>query len=417
MPGPLRIVLVDDHEMVRHGLKAMLAPFRSRIRVVGEADGVEDAIALVDGLDPDIVLSDVRLQGASGLDLCRRLCANGSGRRVVLLSVYDDEQYLYQALRAGAAGYLIKRITGDDLVRHLELVHDGETVIDPGMAGRAVASAARLHSGEFWPGARHGLTHRESEVLSLVVSGLSQPRDRGPAGGGGGDGQEPSQLRLPQARRQGPGRCRGGRAARGHLPVSGPSAPRRPALTGLADLEQENALLLAIVEAASSGPDVEPLAAAVARLIVEATATDVCFVHVLDDGGHSLTLVGATPPFDEEVGTVRLPIGTGVTGWVAEHRVPAVILDDKQADARYLPIPALRGHRLHLDGVGADDERPRRPGRRPQRAHGGPPRVHAARHPAAHHDRQPGGGRAALRLGCTAGWRPASAPRSSSPSR
>lgn len=109
------------------------------------------------------------------------------------------------------------------------------------------------------------------------------------------------------------------------------------------DLERENALLLAIVEAASSGPDVEPLAAAVARLIVAATATDVCFVHVLDDEARSLTLVGATPPFDGEVGTVRLPIGTGVTGWVAEHGRPVVIVDDKRSDARYLPIPALRG--------------------------------------------------------------------------
>jgi two-component system NarL family sensor kinase len=117
----------------------------------------------------------------------------------------------------------------------------------------------------------------------------------------------------------------------------------RPALSGLADLERENALLLAIVEATSSGPDVEPLAAAVARLIVDATATDVCFVHVLDDAGHSLTLVGATPPFDGEVGTVRLPLGTGVTGWVAERGEPAVIVDDKQADPRYLPVPALRG--------------------------------------------------------------------------
>jgi DNA-binding NarL/FixJ family response regulator len=173
MPGPLRIVLVDDHEMVRHGLKAMLAPFRHRVRVVGEAEGVEDALPLVDGLDPDIVLSDVRLRGASGLDLCRRLRDSESPSRVVLLSVYDDDQYLFQAMRAGAAGYLIKRVTGEDLVRHLELVHTGETVIDPSMAGRAVASAARLHSGEFWPGARHGLTHRESEVLSLIVSGLS----------------------------------------------------------------------------------------------------------------------------------------------------------------------------------------------------------------------------------------------------
>jgi DNA-binding NarL/FixJ family response regulator len=169
----MRIVLVDDHEMVRHGLKAMLAPFAARVRVVGEAEGGDDAVPVIDGLDPDIVLCDVRLGGASGLDLCRRLREHRPDRRVVLLSVYDDEQYLFEALRAGAAGYLLKRITGEDLVRHLELVHAGETVIDPSMAGRAVASAARLKSGEFWPGARHGLTHRESEVLALLVSGLS----------------------------------------------------------------------------------------------------------------------------------------------------------------------------------------------------------------------------------------------------
>ncbi|MGQ0576009.1 MAG: response regulator [Pseudonocardia sp.] len=170
---PLRLVLVDDHEMVRHGLKAMLAPFRGRVRVVGEAEGPDEAVSVVDGLDPDIVLCDVRLAGASGLDLCRMLRDRTPERRVVLLSVYDDDQYLFQALRAGAAGYLLKRITGEDLVRQLELVHAGETVIDAAMAGRAVAAAARMQSGEFWPGARHGLTHRESEVLALLVTGLS----------------------------------------------------------------------------------------------------------------------------------------------------------------------------------------------------------------------------------------------------
>jgi two-component system NarL family sensor kinase len=110
-----------------------------------------------------------------------------------------------------------------------------------------------------------------------------------------------------------------------------------------ADPERENALLLGIIEAAASGPDVEPLAAAVARLITDATATDVCFVHVLDDTGHSLTLAGATPPFDAQVGRVRLPLGTGVTGWVAAHREPVVIPQDKDADPRYVPIPGLRG--------------------------------------------------------------------------
>jgi len=88
-------------------------------------------------------------------------------------------------------------------------------------------------------------------------------------------------------------------------------------LLGLTDRERESTLLLAIIEATAEGPGVEPLAAAVAKLIVAATATDVCFVHVLDDTGQSLSLAGATPPFDKEVGRIHLTLGTGVTGWVA----------------------------------------------------------------------------------------------------
>lgn len=170
---PVRVVLVDDHEMVLQGLKAMLARFASRVRVVGEAGEADEAERLVTGLDPDVVLCDVRLRGSSGLDLCRRLVERDPRRRVVLLSVYDDEQYLYQALRAGAAGYLLKRVSGEELAGHLERVHAGETVVDPGLAARAAVSAARMAAGEFWPGARLGLSQRESEVLALLVAGLS----------------------------------------------------------------------------------------------------------------------------------------------------------------------------------------------------------------------------------------------------
>ncbi len=102
-------------------------------------------------------------------------------------------------------------------------------------------------------------------------------------------------------------------------------------------------LLLSIIEAVSAGPEVEPLAAAVARLITAATTTDVCFVHVLDDAERSLTLAGATPPFDSAVGEVQLAMGVGVTGWVASRREPAVIAEHKELDPRYVPIPALRG--------------------------------------------------------------------------
>jgi DNA-binding NarL/FixJ family response regulator len=171
--GPVRLVLVDDHEMVIEGLKAMLAGFSSKVRVVGQAVGVARAVSVVDSLDPDVVLCDVRMQDSSGLDLCLTLRQRNPDRKVVMLSVYDDEQYLFQALRVGASGYLLKSISSDELVRQLELVRTGESAIDPGLAARAVDTASRLRRDEFWPGARQGLTQRESEILSYMVTGLS----------------------------------------------------------------------------------------------------------------------------------------------------------------------------------------------------------------------------------------------------
>ncbi|GAA0967946.1 response regulator transcription factor [Actinocorallia libanotica] len=173
MAAPVRVVLVDDHEMILAGLQAMLSGFTGRVRVVGQAAEPAEANRLVVSLRPDIVLLDVRLGQHSGLDLCRSLSATAPGTRIVFLSVYDDEQYVFEALRAGAAGYLLKRVDGLELVRRLEEVAVGETVVDPTLAGRMAASVARLGRGEFWPGANRGLTQRESEVLSLLVGGLS----------------------------------------------------------------------------------------------------------------------------------------------------------------------------------------------------------------------------------------------------
>ncbi|MBX9920735.1 MAG: response regulator transcription factor [Mycolicibacterium frederiksbergense] len=171
--GPVRLVLVDDHAMVIEGLKAMLAGYQSKVRVIGQAVGAERAVEVIDSLDPDVVLCDIRMDGSSGLDLCLLLRQRNPHCKVVMLSVYDDEQYLFQALRVGASGYLLKSISSDELVRQLELVRDGETAIDPGLAARAVDTASRLQRDEFWPGARQGLTQRESEILSYMVTGLS----------------------------------------------------------------------------------------------------------------------------------------------------------------------------------------------------------------------------------------------------
>lgn len=170
---PVRIVMVDDHEMVLHGITAMLTHFSDDVTIVGIATGLADAMTLVRSETPDVVLCDVRLGKDSGLDLCRQIKAADPKIHVVFLTVYDDEQYLYQALRVEASGYVLKRVDGAELVGHLRRVMDGETVIDPTLAGRIALTAAKLSAGEFWPGAHLGLTQRESEVLALLVANHS----------------------------------------------------------------------------------------------------------------------------------------------------------------------------------------------------------------------------------------------------
>ncbi len=171
--APIRLVLVDDHEMVLHGLTAMLAHFADQVCVLGTATSYDAALAAVDEHRPDVLLCDVRLGRASGLDLTLTVTTQYPDTKVVLLTVYDDEHYLFSALRAGASGYVLKRIDAVELVGHLHRVLEGDTVIDPALAGRVALSAARISAGEFWPGAHLGLTQRESEVLALLVAGHS----------------------------------------------------------------------------------------------------------------------------------------------------------------------------------------------------------------------------------------------------
>lgn len=169
----MRVLLVDDHQVVLEGLRSMLASQSARVTILGATTDPDEATQLAGRLQPDAVLLDVRLRGASGLDLGEELMQQHPGLKVVFFTVYDDEQYLFQAMRVGAAGFLLKTTTAPELATHLERVMEGDIAIDPGLAGRVAMTAAHLQSGEFWPGARLGLTQRESEVLELMVRGLS----------------------------------------------------------------------------------------------------------------------------------------------------------------------------------------------------------------------------------------------------
>jgi DNA-binding NarL/FixJ family response regulator len=169
----MRLLLVDDHQIVLDGLTSMLRPYADRAVVVAATTDPAEARRLVVDTAPDVALVDVRMRSISGLDLCKELRRDAPATHVVLLTVYDDEQYLFEALRAGATGYLTKQVVAEELLAHLERVLDGDIVVDPALAGRVALSAARLQRGEFWPGAHLGLSQRESEVLELMVHGSS----------------------------------------------------------------------------------------------------------------------------------------------------------------------------------------------------------------------------------------------------
>jgi DNA-binding NarL/FixJ family response regulator len=171
MSGPIRVVIVDDHRVVREGLNAMLFGV-PEIEIVGEAEDVDGALAAIAATRPDVVLLDVRLQRSSGLDACRTIVQRHPEVNVVFLTVYEDEQYVLEALRVGGRGYMLKRALPEDIVRVVEAVQAGETVIDPSLGGRIAMRAATLRAGSDWPGADAGLTPREGEVLAHLVKGM-----------------------------------------------------------------------------------------------------------------------------------------------------------------------------------------------------------------------------------------------------
>lgn len=168
---PINVLIVDDHRMVREGLKAMLRD--TRVKVVGEAETVEQALREIARAGPQAVLLDVRLQGQSGLEACRIITEKYRDLAVVFLTVYEDEQYVFEALRAGAKGYMLKRASPEDIVRVLKAVQAGETIVDPALTGKIALRASHMRPTNVWPGAEKGITQRESEVLRAMVDGLS----------------------------------------------------------------------------------------------------------------------------------------------------------------------------------------------------------------------------------------------------
>ncbi len=164
-----RIVVVDDHEVVRLGLKSLL-DHHAQFEVVGEAATAKEALEQVSRLHPDIVLMDIRLPGTSGIEACEEITNHYPDTRVVMLTSYAEDEMLFSAIRAGASGYILKQIGGEDLIRALEAVGRGEALLDPAVTQRVFQEVRRAVKEEE-ASAFANLSQQERHVLLLVSEG------------------------------------------------------------------------------------------------------------------------------------------------------------------------------------------------------------------------------------------------------
>ena len=183
----IRVVLADDQALIRAGFRVLLE-VAGDIAVVGEAVNGEQAVELARGECADVVLMDIRMPGVDGLEATRRIAADDdlAGVKVIILTTFESDDYVYQALRVGASGFLVKDTEPDDLIRAIRVVARGDALLSPSVTRRLITTLAAQHAAAPLAGqhpsgqassahARHlsRLTEREREVLVLVAEGLS----------------------------------------------------------------------------------------------------------------------------------------------------------------------------------------------------------------------------------------------------
>lgn len=163
------ILLVDDHEVVRLGLKSLLE-HNDQFQVVAEAGTAKEAIEMVEKYHPDVVLMDIRLPGASGIDACKEITERWPDVRVIMLTSYADDEMLFSAIRVGASGYVLKQIGADGLIAAIEAACRGDSILDPAVTQRVFQEVRRAVKEEE-AAAFANLSLQEKHVLLLVSEG------------------------------------------------------------------------------------------------------------------------------------------------------------------------------------------------------------------------------------------------------
>jgi len=166
---PLRVVVVDDHEVVRNGIKALLEETPD-VTVVGEAGTVKDAIARVEWARPDVVIMDVRLSDGSGIEATREIRARLPKTQVLMLTTFADDEALFASIMAGAAGYVLKQIKGADLVRAVRTIGRGESLLDPAVT-KGVLDRLRKGKHLLKDERLARLSAQEERILEMIADG------------------------------------------------------------------------------------------------------------------------------------------------------------------------------------------------------------------------------------------------------
>jgi DNA-binding NarL/FixJ family response regulator len=174
MAERIRVLLVDDQQLMREGLRVLLE-LEPDLEVAGEAADGQAALESYAALQPDVVLMDIRMPGMDGVEATWRLRGRWPQARVIILTTFDDDEYVFEGLRAGALGYLLKDVSGQELAEAVRTVASGGALVEPSVARKVLAEFARLappaRSAE--EGLPEPFTEREREVLRLLTQGLS----------------------------------------------------------------------------------------------------------------------------------------------------------------------------------------------------------------------------------------------------
>jgi DNA-binding NarL/FixJ family response regulator len=166
---PIRVMLVDDHEVVRQGIRALLQT-AGGIAIAGEAGGVRESIEIAESARPDVVVMDVRLVDGSGIEACREIRAARPQTKVIMLTSFADDEALFASIMAGAAGYVLKQVKGDELVRSIRAVAEGGSLLDPAVTG-AVLDRLRRGKHLLKDERLARLSPQEERILTLVAEG------------------------------------------------------------------------------------------------------------------------------------------------------------------------------------------------------------------------------------------------------